>query len=121
MATSTVLERPELQSTGLCKTRDAANGLGGESSPSDDVAMERILETMNTTPWEEVLKRIACSPHIRRDKVLSVRRQITEGTYEIEDRLDGAIDRMLEAITCPSEKPYLDGDVRSGSAKLVAC
>ena len=83
--------------------------------------MEQILENMRSTPWEEVLKRIASSPHIRRGKVLSIRRQITEGTYEIEDRLDGAIDGVLEAITCPSEEPYLDGDVRSEPAELVAC
>jgi hypothetical protein len=76
---------------------------------------------MRSTPWEEVLKRIASSPYIRRGKVLSIRRQITEGTYDIEERLDGAVDRVLEAITCPSEKPYLDSDVRSRPAKLVAC
>jgi len=83
--------------------------------------MEQILVNMSSTPWEEVLKRIASSPHIRRGKVLSIRRQIAEGTYEIEDRLDGAIDGVLEAITCPSERPCLDGDVRSGPATLVAC
>jgi len=61
--------------------------------------MERILENMNTTPQEEVLKKIAPLPEIRRRKVLDIRRQITEGTYEVADWLDRTIDRVLEAIT----------------------
>jgi anti-sigma28 factor (negative regulator of flagellin synthesis) len=119
MATS--VEMPELQSADRCKSRDAGNSQGRDASPNDDALMEHILENMRSTPWEEVLKRIACLPHIRRGKVLNIRHQITEGTYEIEDRLDGAIDAVLEAITCCSEEPCLDGDVRSGPAKLVAC
>lgn len=111
----------ELQPTDRRKSQDAGNNQRRDVSPSDDGLMEQILDNMRSTPWEEVLKRIASSPHIRRGKVLSIRRQITEGTYEIEDRLDGAIDRVLKAITCPSERPHFDGDVRSGLAKLVAC
>ncbi len=118
---ATLVEMPELQSTDRCKSQDAGNHQGRDASPNDDVSMEQILENMSSAPWEDVLKRIACSPHIRRGKVLSIRRQITEGTYEIEHRLDGAIDGVLEAITCPSEEPCLDGDVRSGPAKLAAC
>lgn len=117
---ATLFEMPRLQSTGRRKSQDAGNNQGRDASPNDDGLMEQILENMSSTPWEGVLKRIACSPHIRRGKVLSIRRQITEGTYEIADRLDGAIDGALEAITCPSKKPCLDGDVRSGPAKLAA-
>jgi hypothetical protein len=61
--------------------------------------MEQILDNMNTTPREEVLKRIAFLPHMRRGKVLDIRRQIMDGTYEVADRLDKAIDRVLEALT----------------------
>jgi len=111
----------ELQPADRRKSRHARDDPGRDASPNDDGLMEQILENMRSTPWEEVLKRIASSPHIRRGKVLSIRRQITEGTYEIEARVDGAIDRVLEAITCPSEKPCLDGDVRSRPAELVAC
>jgi len=118
---ATLVEMPELQSTDRCKSQDAGNNQGRDASPNDDGLMEQILENMRSTPWEEALKRIASSPHIRRGKVLSVRRQLTEGTYQIEDRLDGAIDGVLEAITCPPEKPYLDGEMRSGPAELVGC
>ena len=61
--------------------------------------MEQILENMNTTPPEEVLKRITFLPPNRQGKVLDIRRQIAEGTYEVADRMDRAIDRVLEVIT----------------------
>ena len=116
----TLVVMPELQSTDRRKSQDAGNSQRRDPPPGGDGLMG-ILENMGSTPWEEVRKGIASSPDIRRGKVLSIRRQITEGTYGVEDRLDGAIDRVLEAITCPSEEPCFDGDVRSGPAKLVAC
>jgi anti-sigma28 factor (negative regulator of flagellin synthesis) len=89
----------ELQPTDLRRSQNARNDQGRDTSPSGDALMARILENMNTTPQEEVLKRITSLPNIRRVKVLDIRRQITEGTYEVADRLDRAIDRVLEAIT----------------------
>jgi hypothetical protein len=99
MATSTLVERPELQSTGLCAPRDAASDLGGEPSPRDDVATEHILETLNTTPWGVVLTRIGSLLGIRRGKVLNIRRQIAQGTYNVEDRLERATDRVLQDVS----------------------
>ncbi len=64
-----------------------------------DDLMESILENINSTPIGRVLKRIACLPEISRGKVLSVRRQITEGTYDVSDRLDDALDRVIEDLT----------------------
>ena len=61
--------------------------------------MERILGNINTTPQEDVLKRITSLPPNRQGKVLTIRRQIADGTYEMADRLDKSIDRVLEAIT----------------------
>jgi len=87
----------ELRPTDRRKPQDARNDQ--DTSPESDVLMEQILEDLNTTPQEEVLKRIASLPRTRRDKVLDIRRQLTEGTYEVADRLDRAIDRVLEAIT----------------------
>ena len=89
----------ELQPTDRRRSQNARNDQGGDTSPNGDVLMEQILENMNTTPQEEVLKRITSLPPIRQGKVLDIRRQITEGTYEVADRLDRALDRVLEAIT----------------------
>lgn len=77
----------------------ARNDQGRAASPNGDASMEQILGKMNATPQKEVLKRIASLPRTRRDKVLDIRRQIAEGTYEVADRLEGTIDRVLDATT----------------------
>jgi len=90
----------ELQPTDRRRSQNARNDQGRDTSPNGDVSLEQILENMNTTPQEEeVLKRITSLPDIRRCKVLDIRRQLTEETYEVADRLDRATDRVLEAIT----------------------
>ncbi len=89
----------ELRPTDRRRPWDARYDQGCDASPDGDVLMEHILEKMNATPPEEVLKRITSLPRTRRDKVLDIRRQIADGTYEVTDRLDAVIDRVLEAIT----------------------
>jgi hypothetical protein len=81
------------------RSQDAAYDPGRDTSPNGDVFMQQVLEALNTTPLEEVLKRTASLPSNRQGKVLDIRRQIADGTYEVADRLDRAMDRVLEAIT----------------------
>lgn len=69
-----------------------------EMSADDDLIMEKILDNMNNTPLGQVLKKIACLPEVRRQKVLTVRRQLTEGQYDINARLDVALDKVLEQL-----------------------
>ncbi|MHC4640383.1 MAG: flagellar biosynthesis anti-sigma factor FlgM [Planctomycetota bacterium] len=66
--------------------------------PDEDLIMEQILENLNTTPIGKVLKRIASLPEVRQEKVLDVRRQLTEGEYDLSSRLDVALDRVLEDL-----------------------
>jgi len=66
---------------------------------NDDLVMEEILENISTTPIGQVLKRIASLPEVRREKVLDVRRQLTEGNYDLNERLNIAIDKVLEDLT----------------------
>ncbi len=96
---ATIAAVTELQPTDRRRSGSPGNDQGRDTSPTGDVSMEQILENMNTTPQEEALMRITSLPDIRRDKVLDIRRHIADGTYEVADRLDGAIDRVLEAIT----------------------
>lgn len=65
----------------------------------DDLVMEQILDNINTTPIGQVLRKIASLPEIRREKVLDVRRQLTEGKYNLDERLDIALDKVLEQLT----------------------
>jgi hypothetical protein len=64
-----------------------------------DLIMEQILENLNTTPIGKVLRKIASMPDGRREKVLDVRRQLTEGKYEFNEYLDVALDKVLEDLT----------------------
>ena len=61
----------------------------------DDLLMEQILDNMNTTPIGQVLKKIASLPDVNRQKVLRVRRQLTEGRYDLSERLDLALEKVL--------------------------
>lgn len=64
-----------------------------------DMVMEQILDNIHNTPIGQVLKQIACLPEIRREKILKLRRQITEGRYDLTERLDLALDKVLEDLT----------------------
>jgi len=61
--------------------------------------LEQILENMHTTPIGRVLRKIASLPEVRREKILDVRRQLTEGRYDLNEHLDIAIDKVLEKFT----------------------
>ena len=61
--------------------------------------MEKILENINTTPIGRVLKKIASLPEVRKDKILHVRRQLTEGKYDLNERLNVVLDKVLEELT----------------------
>lgn len=68
-------------------------------APDKDLIMEQILENLNTTPIGKVLKKIASLPEVRKEKVLDVRQQLTEGKYEFNEHLDVALDKVLEDLT----------------------
>jgi len=60
--------------------------------------MEHILENINATPIGQVLKKIASLPEVRKNKILRLRHQLTEGQYDINERLDLALDKVLEDL-----------------------
>src|SRR4030042_1716751 len=64
----------------------------------DDLLMEQILENMNSTPIGQVLKTISVLPEVSRQKVLRVRRDITEGKYNLTTRLDLALEKVLDDL-----------------------
>jgi len=64
----------------------------------EDLLMEQILENMNSTPIGQVLKEIASLPEVRKQKVLRVRQQLTEGRYNLNERLDVALEKVLDDL-----------------------
>jgi len=64
-----------------------------------DLIMEQILENLHTTPIGKVLQKIASLPEVRKEKILDVRQQLTEGNYDFNEHLDVALDKVLEDLT----------------------
>ncbi len=77
------------------QVRNGPEGL----APNTDLMMEQILENIHTTPIGQVLRRIASLPEVRQEKILDVRRQLTEGRYDMTERLDLAIEKVLENLS----------------------
>ncbi|MHC4125710.1 MAG: flagellar biosynthesis anti-sigma factor FlgM [Planctomycetota bacterium] len=71
----------------------------GILTDDQDLLMEQILENINTTPIGQVLKKIAMLPEVRKEKILDIRNRITDGKYDPNDRLDLALDKVLEELT----------------------
>jgi hypothetical protein len=63
-----------------------------------DMLMEEILNNLNSTPLGQVLKQIASLPEVRRKKVLNVRQQLTDNTYDLDRGLNVALDKVLEDL-----------------------
>lgn len=78
-----------------CRLRSANKNAASEK----DLIMEQILDNLNTTPIGQVLKKIAALPEVSQDKILNVRRQLTKGKYDVNERLDIALDKVLEDLT----------------------
>lgn len=90
---------PDLGSSGFAQENEQwVNPLETDLSQDGDMVMEQILDNIHNTPLGQVLKKIASLPEVRRQKVLHLRRQITEGKYDLSDRLDMALDKVLEDL-----------------------
>ncbi len=47
----------------------------------------------------QVLQGITSLPVVRREKVLAIRKQLAEGMYDLDERLDVALDVLLSDLT----------------------
>ena len=89
-----LVEMPELHSS----DRQGDFFMNG-SSQEQDALMESILDNINATPIGRVLKRIGSLPEVRKGKVLNLRQKLTDGSYDVNDRLDVAMDKVIEDLT----------------------
>jgi len=91
---------PDFDSSSRFESQERRASRSEESlAADDDLIMEQILENITSTPIGQVLRKIASLPEVRQEKVLDVRRQLTEGKYDLNERLDVALDRFLEHLT----------------------
>jgi hypothetical protein len=93
-----VIEMPDYNYSGYFEGQDQQIVNEG-MTPGEDITMEQILDNINNTSLGQVLKRIASLPDVRREKILRVRRQLTEGKYDLSTRLNVALDKVLEDLT----------------------
>lgn len=71
---------------------------GPELDSAQDQLAEDILSNMNNTPIGKLLKVIAALPEVRQDKVDQVKLELRNGTYDIDENLDIALDAILEEL-----------------------
>lgn len=76
-----------------------AGELSEEMLAEQDLLMEEIVNNLNSTPMGQVLKKLASLPEVRQQKVLNVRQQLTSGSYDLGERLDVVLDKVLEELT----------------------
>jgi negative regulator of flagellin synthesis FlgM len=58
----------------------------------------QIADEVNISDAARLVEQVQQMPEIREDRVEAVRRQIAEGTYETSDKLNVAVERLLDEI-----------------------
>ena len=58
----------------------------------------QIADEVNISEAARLVEQVQQLPDIREDRVDAVRRQIAEGTYETSDKLNAAVERLLDEI-----------------------
>jgi hypothetical protein len=100
MSIEAIMERVQtltaLPSADRRSAQETGDDQGYEPSPNGEGF---VPGNMNTTPSERAMQRIASLPPVRQSKVLDLRRRIADGTYELAERLDKAIERVLKSIS----------------------
>ena len=61
-------------------------------------AQSRGVDQLDISPEAELISRIRELPSIRADRVAQIREQIEAGVYETPDKIDIAIERLLDEI-----------------------
>ena len=64
-----------------------------------EVSRNRCDDNKTQKRTTALMKQKICSlPSTRKKKILEVRKQLVEGTYELDERLNVALDRLLEDL-----------------------
>ena len=67
-------------------------------APTDqlDLSESASVNRLNATSQVDGTSQVAGSGEIRIDRVAEIRRQIADGSYETPEKLDAALDRLLD-------------------------
>lgn len=58
----------------------------------------QIADEVNISEGARLVEQVHQLPEMREDRVEAVRAQIAEGTYETNDKLNAAVERLLDEI-----------------------
>ena len=64
----------------------------------EEFSDQQLFEHMRSNPLGRLLRLIGTLPEVRREKVQRARQEIRRNGPEMEDRLDLALDRVLEEL-----------------------
>jgi negative regulator of flagellin synthesis FlgM len=68
------------------------------SAPTQTSASSNISDELQLSDSAQIASQLNDIPPIRQDRVDSIRAQIAQGTYETPDKLDSAIENLLNEI-----------------------
>ncbi len=56
------------------------------------------VDQLDISHEADLISRVREMPDVRQDRVAEIRAQIASGTYETDDKLNGALERLLDEI-----------------------
>lgn len=68
------------------------------AQPTSRPEAPQIADEVDISEAARLVEQVQQMPEMRGDRVEAVRRQIAEGTYETRDKLNVAIERLLDEI-----------------------
>ncbi|MBN2032604.1 MAG: hypothetical protein JW836_04950 [Deltaproteobacteria bacterium] len=78
-----------------CRMRESAVAVESEEILSSVNAADRPRCTMSIP----ACRKIVSLSRVRKCRVLAIRQQVDEGTYDLDERMDAVLDRLLEDLT----------------------
>lgn len=76
---------------------DAPHG-ARPAQPTTRPEAPQIADEVDISEAARLVEQVQQMPDIREDRVEAVRQQIAEGTYETRDKLNAALERLLDEV-----------------------
>ena len=68
------------------------------AKPSAEASRPSEVDQLDISPEADMVARARELPDVRADRVAELKAAIANGTYETAEKLDGALDRLLDEI-----------------------
>ena len=88
---------PQRKINKAAETEKASDVQASRSADKVEIS-DQAKQTSGTSQVEHLKELMNDIPDIRADKVAQIRAEIEAGTFETEDRINGAIDRLLDEL-----------------------